>query len=157
MTKFNALFSKEKMLPKSILIFFDATTPENEQIVTHWLRKHKDLFSKSMIIGLETKNPEPKAMTFPIIGKKDLTWYNMLKLDAAKRVMPDFLPEYLMVLHKKPYRAIDAFAQAIPAHLKISHQPIIKAAYNVILDKNGSDWRVLLREFDELLPKVELI
>ena len=154
-SKFNTIFSKEKLLPNSILIFFDATSPENVKIVNQWLRKHKEIFSKTRIIGIEAKNTEPKATTFPIIGKKDLTWYNMIKPDAVQRIMPDFIPDYLMVLHKKPLRAIDALVQAIPANLKISHQPILKTAYNIILDRNGKDWNVLFAEYDALMPKVE--
>ncbi len=155
--KFNTIFSKGQLLPNSILVLFDSTSPENAKIVTNWLRKHRDIFSNTRIIGVEAKNPEPKATIFPIIGKKDLTWYNMIKPDAVLRVMPNFLPDYLLVLHKKPTRAIDAFAQAIPANLKISHQPILKAAYNIILDQNGADWQLLLNEIDVLMPKVALI
>ena len=157
MAKFNTIFSKGKLLPNSILVLFDSTSPVNEKIVTNWLRKHRDIFSKTRIIGVEAKNPEPKATIFPIVGKKDLTWYNMIKPEAVQRIMPDFIPDYLLVLHKKPLRAVDFLAQAIPSNLKISHLPILKAAYNIILDKNGQDWQFLLNEIDALMPKVELI
>lgn len=154
MSKLNTIFSKDSLLPRSMLIFFDSSSPENEKIVTQWLRTHKDVFSQTMIIGIDSKNADPKATIFPIIGKKDLTWFDMLKQDVVQRIMPDFIPDFLMVLHKKPLYAIDALVLAIPANLKISHRPILKNAYNIILDRDGADWHLLLHEFDSLMPKV---
>ena len=71
--------------------------------------------------------------------------------------MPDFVPDYLMVLHKKPSKAIDYFAKAMPSNLKITHNPTMNSAYNIILDDTRADWSVVLQEFDTLMPKVELM
>lgn len=155
--KLQALLGKGNVLPNSVLIFFDCSSPEHEKTISQWLNRHKEIFSKTMLIGVDATNKEPKATVYPILGKKDFSWYSFVKPDAVQRVKPDFVPDYLFVLHKKASRAIDEMVQKIPANLKVSHKPALKGTYNLILDCKGDDWGFLLREFDALMPKVELV
>ena len=155
--KWSALLPKGEVYPNSMLILFDCSMPEHEKIVTTWVKKHREVFSKTAFIGLDPKNSNPQATVFPILGKKDFTWYGSLKKDAVSRVLPDFLPDFLMVLHKKSSIAIDYLAKALPASFKITHNPALPSSYNIILDDSRHDWSVVLKEFDTLMPKVEFV
>ncbi|HHB79129.1 MAG TPA: hypothetical protein ENK85_07845 [Saprospiraceae bacterium] len=156
-TKLNALFAHEEIVPNSLLIIFDSTKPTHEKIIRQWLKDHQSLFSKTMLIGVDAKNNAPKATIFPIIGKKDIAWYDMVKREAAQRVKPDFSPDFLLVLRKQPMRAIDELVAKIPANLKVTHRPFLQNVYNLVLDSRGDDWAFLLQELDAILPKVELV
>lgn len=154
-SKLESMFSSEKILENSILIVFDSSFPENERIILSWLKSNKQ-FTTKMLIGLELQNRNPKATIFPILGKKDMTWYGSLKPDAIFRVKPDFNPDVILVLDNGKKAAIDAWIDLIPANIKIGHAPQLPI-YNLILEKFNGDYSRLFSEIDKFLPKVELI